>query len=257
MPYETIVFERRDSIGHLLLNRPAQGNALSHVMHREIAALCQDIYDDDELRVLVVSGAGEHFCRGAVLSPSKGADPQEPEEQLPRPALAALSGLIIPTIAAIEGQALGEGLELALACDLRVAAEGAQLGLPQVGQGSLPAGGGTQRLARLVGPGRATEMLILGQPVSAAAAHEMGLVNRLTAPGEALAQALALAETIARGAPWAVRFLKEAVNKGLDLTLEQGLRLEGDLSFLLFSTADRAEGLRAFLERRTPHFGSQ
>lgn len=257
MPYETIVFERRpelvegrrQTIGHLLLNRPSQGNALSHHMHHEIAALCQDIYDDEELRVLVVSGAGEHFCRGA--------DPDQPEEQLPRPGLAALSGLIIPTIAAIEGQALGEGLELALACDLRVAADWAQLGLPQVGQGSLPGGGGTQRLARLVGPGRAAEMLILGEPISAAAAHEMGLVNRLTAAGGALAQALALAETIARGAPWAVRFLKEAVHKGLDLTLEQGLRLEGDLSFLLFSTADRAEGLRAFRERRTPHFGSR
>lgn len=249
MPYATIVFERRQHIGHLLLNRPQQGNALSHRMHHEIAALCQDIYDDDELNVLVVSGAGDHFCRGA--------DPDAPETQLPRPAMAALSGLIIPTIAAIEGETRGEGLELALCCDLRVAAEGASLGLPQVSQETLPAGGATQRLPRLVGSGRAVEMLLLGTTISAAEAHQAGLVNRLASPGEALTGAWALAETIARQAPWAVRFVKEAVHKGLDMTLEQGLRLEADLSFLLFSTADRAEGLRAFLERRTPHFRSQ
>lgn len=249
MPYSTIVFELRDHIGHLLLNRSQQGNALSHTMHHEIAALGEEIYDDDELYVLVVSGAGDHFCRGA--------DPAEPEAQLPRPALAALSGLIIPTIAAIEGEALGEGLELALSCDLRVAGEGARLGLPQVSQGSLPEGGATQRLPRLVGPGRATEMLLLGTALPAAEALQGGLVNRLTPSGRALAEALALAETIAQQAPWAVRFLKEAVHQGLDLTLEQGLRLEADLSFLLFSTADRAEGLRAFLERRTPHFRSE
>jgi enoyl-CoA hydratase len=166
----------------------------------------------------------------------------------------SIAGLSVPSIAAINGDALGGGLELALACDLRVAAEGARLGFPDTSNGLIPSGGGTQRLPRLVGRGKALEMLLTAQPVDAAEASRIGLVNMVVARSQVMATAEKLAQRILSRGPMAVRYAKEAVQKGLEMTLEQGLRLEADLSFILQTTRDRDEGIKAFLEKRPPKF---
>jgi enoyl-CoA hydratase len=159
-----------------------------------------------------------------------------------------------PIIAAIRGYALGGGLELALACDLRIAGEDAQLGLTEINLAIIPGGGGTQRLARLVGRGKALEMILTGARLSAAEALRVGLVERVVPPGDVLSSAQALARSLADKAPVALRYAKEAVVKGLELPLAEGLRLEGDLSTLLRTTEDRLEGARAFLEKRRPRW---
>src|ERR671936_546363 len=159
-----------------------------------------------------------------------------------------------PIIAAINGFALGGGLELALACDIRIAAENAQLGLTEVNLAIIPGGGGTQRLPRLIGRGKALEMILTGTRIGAAEALRIGLVERVVPTGEALKAALEIARAIAAKAPVALRYAKEAVVKGLELPLADGLRLEGDLSTLLRTTEDRVEGAKAFLEKRAPRW---
>ncbi len=162
-----------------------------------------------------------------------------------------------PIIAAIRGFALGGGLELALACDIRVAGEDAQLGLTEINLAIIPGGGGTQRLPRLVGRGKALEMILTGARLSAAEALRIGLVERVVPAGETLAAASELARTLAAKAPVALRYAKEAVVQGLELSLADGLRLENDLSTLLRTTEDRVEGARAFLEKRRPNWKGQ
>jgi enoyl-CoA hydratase len=159
-----------------------------------------------------------------------------------------------PIIAAIRGFALGGGLELALACDIRIAGEDAQLGLTEINLAIIPGGGGTQRLPRLVGRGKALEMILTGARLPAAEALRIGLVERVVPPAEVLPAAMQLARTLADKAPVALRYAKEAVVKGLALPLADGLRLEGDLSTLLRTTEDRLEGARAFLEKRRPRW---
>jgi enoyl-CoA hydratase len=159
-----------------------------------------------------------------------------------------------PIIAAIRGYALGGGLELALACDLRIASDDAQLGLTEVNLAIIPGGGGTQRLPRLVGRGRALEMILTGARVDARAALSIGLVERVVPAADVLAAARELARTLAEKAPIALRYAKEAVVKGLELPLADGLRLENDLATLLRTTEDRVEGAKAFLEKRKPRF---
>jgi enoyl-CoA hydratase len=159
-----------------------------------------------------------------------------------------------PVIAAVNGDALGPGLELALSCDIRLASDRAKFGFPEVAEGFIPAGGGTQRLPRIVGRGKALELILTAETITAKEALEIGLVSKIMPPKELFTQAGSLAKDIAAKGPIALRFIKEAVNKGLDLTLEQGLRLEADLYFLLHTTADRTEGITAFLEKRKPKF---
>jgi len=149
---------------------------------------------------------------------------------------------------------VGQGLELALACDIRIAAEGAKFCLPHTSYGLIPSGGGTQRLPRLVGKGKALEMVLTAEPVDAEEAFRIGLVNKVVPSEKVLSEAEEVAKGITTKGPIALRYAKEAVNKGLDLTLEQGLRLEADLYFLIQTTADRMEGIRAFLEKRPPQF---
>ena len=159
-----------------------------------------------------------------------------------------------PVIAAVNGDCLGAGLELALSCDIRICSENARFGFPEVCYGLIPGGGGTQRLPRIVGKGKATEMILTGEPIDAGEAYRTGLVTKVM-PADRLSDvAEEVAGTLISRAPIAVKYAKEAVNKGTDMTLEQGLRLEADLSFLLQTTEDRAEGIAAFLEKRTASF---
>jgi enoyl-CoA hydratase len=244
MRYQTITYEKKGRAGYITLNRPQKGNELTMQMSRELADICNAANQDDDLNVVVLSAAGDTFC--------SGRDPKEPDAGCE--ASQAIASLEKVTIAAIDGNAFGEGLEMALACDIRIATERARFCLPQVSRGMIPSAGGTQRLPRLVGQGKALELILTTEPVDAKEALRIGLVARVVSPGELSREADNLALKISDYAPIAMRYAKEAVNKGMDLTLDQGLHLEADLYSLIQTTSDRMEGITAFLEKRTPRF---
>jgi enoyl-CoA hydratase len=245
MPDTTIIYIRKDHIAHITLNRPEASNTINQRLAQELEAVCGQINQDDDIYVVTVTGAGgKAFCNGGELGP--GASGFSPA--------GAVASIDRPVIAAINGDALGQGLELALSCDIRLSSDKARFGLPQVAHGLIPMDGGTQRLPRIVGRGKALELLLTAETISAEEALEIGLVSRMVPPEELAGEVEALAENIAAKGPIALKYIKEAVNKGLDMTLKQGLRLEADLYFLLHTTADRTEGIRAFREKRPPQF---
>ncbi len=228
---------------------PDAGNLIDEVTAAELREALTALDDDGSVRAIVLTGDGTDFCRGSGLTGAPSG------ELISSHSVASdIAGVGKATLAAIEGEALDQGLELALACDIRIAGTDARLGLTQAESGGIPWDGGTQRLPRLVGRSRALEMILLCRVITAQAAAAMGLVAEVTAPGEALERAIALAKIIEKHGPVAVRYLKEAVHKGADLALDQAMRLEVDLATLLHSTNDRSEGLRAFAEKRTPEF---
>jgi len=245
MAYSTIIYTAKNHVATLTLNRPAAGNRLSLEMAQEVEEVCRLINQDEGIYVAILTGAGDRaFCRGNQAGKTGAL----------YNAAAAIAAVEKPVIAAINGDALGPGLELALSCDIRLASDKARFGFPEVAGGTIPSDGGTQRLPRIVGKGKALEMILTAETITAKEALEIGLVSRVLPLKELVPEAEALALNIAAKGPVALRFIKEAVNKGLDLTLEQGLRLEGDLYFLLHTTRDRTEGIRAFLEKRKPEF---
>jgi enoyl-CoA hydratase len=245
MPYNAIVYTRKRHVAHVVLNRPDAGNAVNRLLAQELEEACNRINQDRRVYVVTVTGSGEAF-----LSFGDG----EPGSVPPRGAANVIAGIDRPVIAAVNGDAFGEGLEIALSCDIRLASSKARFSLPQVTHGRIPTDGGTQRLPRIVGRGKALELLLTGDIINADEALEMGLVSRVVPPEALEGETQKLAETVAAKGPVALRYLKEAVNKGLDMTLEQGLRLEADLYFLLHTTADRTEGIKAFREKRPPKF---
>lgn len=241
MPDKTVIYTKKGHVANITLNPDKSGaNLITEQLAQEMEAVCQGINQDDDIYVVVITGAGESFCGGS----------ESPRFNV----AAAVAGIDRPVIAAVNGQALGEGLELALSCDIRLASDKAIFGLPQIGLGLIPTNGGTQRLPRLVGKGKAMELILTGETIDAKEAFEIGLVSKVVPHEKLSAEADALAEKIASQAPVSLRFVKEAVNKGMDNTLEQGLRLETDLYLLLHTTADRTEGIKAFLEKRPPQF---
>jgi enoyl-CoA hydratase len=215
---------------------------------------CSGIEERDDLPAAVVlrSNQGAFWLE----PPQSAADCDAPGEAWAE-ATAAVARLTPPTIAAIDGDAVGPAWELALACDLRVATHRARVGSPEVLLGRIPAGGGTQRLTRLVGPTMALRMLLLGEPVSATDAYGIGLIDRLADDGQLDTVVEELVASLRAAAPVAAAYVKESVKAGADLPLGDGLRLEADLSALLQTTADRSEGIRAFVERREPRFTGQ
>jgi enoyl-CoA hydratase/carnithine racemase len=260
MTYEAIRYELTDGIATVTLNRPEVHNAMNERMREELTRCFGDIAAGGDVRVVVVTGAGERaFSAGADIR--EFVAPQVPvrfrDGRRRVDFRAAMDRCAQPIIAAIRGFALGGGLELALACDIRIASEDSQLGLTEVNLAIIPGGGGTQRLPRLVGRGKALEMILTGARVDAREALRIGLVERVVPPGEAFAAAQALARALAEKAPVALRYAKEAVVKGLGLPLDDGLRLENDLATLLRTTDDRVEGAKAFLEKRKPRFTGQ
>lgn len=261
MGYATIALETRGSLAFLALNTPRNANAITEEMSAEVAEACQAVRQDDGVRVLVVTGAGRAFSAGrfppAGLAPD-GAGPAAVLERLRRLRVAShVAAVEKPVVAAINGPATGQGVEIALACDLRLAASTASFVLPHLQHGLLPWDGGTQRLPRLIGLSRATELLLTGRRITARRALAIGLVHQTVPSGQLMAEAAQLAERIASGAPIAARYAKEAVLKSLDLPLEDGLRLEADLAVLLHTTQDRAEGLASFAQRRRPSFSGR
>jgi enoyl-CoA hydratase len=221
---------------------PRRGGKLTAAMAVALMEAVEESEDDDAVRLFVLGSAGLEFCTG--FEPN--IDPRLVE---------TLAALTKPTIAAINGAAFDEGLELAMAMDIRIASPAARFALTQVGRGIIPSFGGTQRLPRLVGPTAAMKMIFTGEKVSARRALRMGLITRLAPRPQALAVIVnEIIETMLARGPIALRLAKEAVLKGADMTLAQGIRLEEDLYALLQTTVDRAEGVRAFLEKRKPLF---
>lgn len=257
MPHRPVHVETEGHVATVTLDLASSGYAFDELAAAELRDACRRIAHDEAIRAAIVTGFGDAFCRGteAMRDHASSTPCVHAPEALDRLRVAdAVAAIGAPVIAALNGDATDQGLELALACDVRIAANGARLGLTQLRAGLIPWDGGTQRLPRLVGLGRAMEMVLTCRLVTAAEALEMGLVSEVVEPGLALERARQVASVIAGHGPIAAGYAKEAVRKGLDLTLDQGLRLEADLSFLLHGTADRAEGIRSFKEKRAPRF---
>jgi enoyl-CoA hydratase/carnithine racemase len=240
MAENTVLYVKKGHVAYITLNRPEAGNAINRELVQELAGVCEGINQDDDVYLAVLSAAGDSFCKGGEGAKTNAA--------------ALVAGINKPVIAAVNGDALGEGLELVLACDIGLASDKARFGLPQVTSGTIPVNGGTQRLPRLIGKGKALEMILTGVIIGAKEAFDIGLVSRVIPSDKLSAEVDAMAEKMAGQAPISQRFVKEAVNKGMDMTLEQGLRLEGDLYFLIHTTADRTEGIKAFLAKKKAEF---
>lgn len=252
-----ILVERLERVEVWTLNRPEASNAISRALGAALAANVERVSADRTLTAVVVTGAGERaFCAGADLKERRGMSEDEVRAFLGglRAQLRALEQSDRIFIAAINGFALGGGTELALACDLRVALPTAKLGLTEVTLGIIPGGGGTQRLSRLIGPGRAKDLVLTGRQVGAEEAYALGLVNRLAERRPVREEALLLAQSIAKNGPIAVAAAKHAIDRGLDVGLDEGLSLEQEEYRRTLVSKDRLEGLAAFAEKRAPRF---
>lgn len=252
-----VLYESQNGIARLTINRPEKLNALDRLTMHEIDRAVTAAGEDASAGVLIVTGMGEKaFVAGADIGELASQSPVEGAAFARRgqEVLNRLERLGKPSIAAINGYALGGGLELAMACTLRLAADTAKLGQPEVALGIIPGYGGTQRLSRLVGPGRALEILLTGEPIDAREAQRIGLVNRVVPAAELLASAEALARTLLGRGPVALRFVLQAVHEGLQMGLAEGLSTEAVLFGLSCATEDMREGTRAFVEKRRPAF---
>jgi enoyl-CoA hydratase/carnithine racemase len=249
--------ERKDGVAWVTLNRPEARNALSREVNLELLMLAGELGDDAGVRAVVLTGAGEAaFCAGADLKERKGVSAADSA-----PFIDAISGAIDawarlprPTIAAMNGSAYGGGLELALACDIRICVDAAELGLTEVKLGIMPGAGGTQRLPRLIGVAAAKELILLGRRISATRAYQLGLVNEVVRPGDLVGVVEGLLAELAGCAPLSVAKAKEAIDRGVDLPLDDALQLERRCYDATLFSEDRDEGLRAFAERRPPRF---
>lgn len=260
MAYETLIREIRDGIAYVTVNRPEKLNALNDQVMIDLKACFEGLQSDMAVRTVILTGSGEKaFVAGADIGVLATQTPVEGKERSIRgqAVLDLIENLGKPVIAAINGYALGGGCELALACTLRVASENARLGQPEVKLGIIPGYAGTQRLPRLIGKGRALELILAAEPVSAAEAWRIGLVNQVVAAKDLITACEALARKIMANGPLAVRFAMEAVNHGMEMTEEQGQYLEATLFGLCCTTADMKEGTRAFLEKRPAKFTGQ
>ena len=249
-----IIFERESTHALLRLNRPDKLNSLSTEMFNALNAHLTELENDKELRVLIITGAGEHaFCAGTDIGELRENDAAQISER-GQIVCNRIENFPLPVIAAINGIAVGGGLELALACHLRIASATASFSLPETKLGLIPGYGGTQRLTRELGVGSAVEMMLTGRTLSAQEALDLGLVNRVVAPSELLYEVISLAEEISKLSPLSIRACLKAVTQGLDLPIDEGFTLETELFASLFATEDAREGLSAFLEKRPPHF---
>ena len=257
MNYENILFEKKNSIAYVTVNRPKVLNALNMATMEELRAAFTDIKDDASVRVGIFTGAGEKaFIAGADIGELSKHSTVSAKEYTHRgqSVLDLIENLGKPVIACINGFALGGGCEIAMACTMRLASENAKLGQPEVKLGLIPGYGGSQRLPRLVGKGIAMQHLLTGEMISAQEAHRIGLVNEVTAPAELIPRAEAIAQKIIANGPLAVQYTMEAVNKGMEMTLPEGLYLEAVLFGIACATEDKNEGTKAFLEKRPAQF---
>jgi enoyl-CoA hydratase len=257
MPYENLLYEKRDGIAYITFNRPKVLNALNRKTIEELHQVLVDARDDSSVRVLILTGAGEKaFVAGADINelaeqtPADGKEFSVYGQNIAR----LLETMGKPSICAINGFALGGGCEMALCCSIRIASKTAKLGQPEVKLGIIPGYGGSQRLARLCGKGVAHELCLTGEMISAEEAQRVGLVNHVYEQAELLPAAETMAKKIIEKAPLAVKYCMEAIERGAEMPLEEGLFLEATLFGLCCATADMREGTKAFLEKRAAHF---
>src|SRR5438445_6386802 len=256
MAYQNILLETNDRISVLTINRPDKRNALNQATRDGMGGALNSLERSPESRVLVITGAGDKaFIAGADINEFEGRTALMQHD--------AMKGLRVfdaieefpkPVIAMINGFCLGGGLETALACDIRIASDTSRLGQPEINLGIIPGGGGTQRLTRLVGEGKAMEIILTGEAIDAAHAKEIGLVNQVVAAGDLRGRVVSLATRIAEKSPVALRMAKDAVKSAARMNLREGLERETDLFCLTFGSEDKAEGVRAFLEKRKADF---
>ncbi len=252
--YQYILVERDERVGLVTLNRPEQLNALNFQLVLELGDVLQEFDRDETIGCIIITGSGEKaFAAGADI---KEMADRSPVEMMISgfEAWEAIRHIHTPLIAAVNGYALGGGCELALHCDMIVASENARFGQPEIGLGIIPGAGGTQRLARTLGKYRTMEMVLTGAQVGAQELVDHGLVNRVVPKGEHLTEAIKLAKIVAAQAPVAARLAKDAVQAAFETSLEEGLEIERKNFFLLFSTEDMREGMRAFIEKRKAQF---
>ncbi len=257
MEYQTLLFEIKDGIALITINRPDKLNALNDQVMAELADVARRLATDDAIRGAILTGAGpKAFVAGADIGDLAKQGPFDGKARALRgqAVLRRLETCGKPVIAAVNGFALGGGCELAMACHLRIASENAKFGQPELKLGIAPGYGGTQRLPRLVGKGVALQLILTGETIDAREAHRIGLVNKVVPSAELLAAAEQLVRAILAMGPLAVRLALEAVDQGLEMSLDEGLLLEANHFGLLAATRDMKEGLGAFLEKRAPRF---
>lgn len=257
MTYQTLLIEESEGIAIVTINRPAAMNAMTESTLKELRDAVQELTENPEVRVVVITGAGEKaFIAGGDISVLRELSPDEARELalLAQGVCRAIEQSPKPFIAAVNGYALGGGCELAMCCDIRIASETARFGQPEVNIGILPGFGGSQRLPRLVGKGRALEMILTGEMVDANEAYRIGLVNRVVSSGELIPAARLLARKMASKSLAAIKLCKEAVVNGMEMDLDRACRYEADLFALSFTTSDQKEGMGAFLEKRPAVF---
>ena len=255
--YQTILLETKNNIATLTINRPKAMNALNTEVLQEIDQAIDEIINSQDVQVVVVTGAGDKaFVAGADIKEmaEKNAVEGQSFSRLGNEIFIKLSNLKQPVIAAINGYALGGGLELALSCDIRIASTNAKIGQPEVGLGIIPGFGATQRLSRAIGPAKAKEYILTARNVKVDEALRVGLFNKVVEPEHLLEEAYKMAERIIGNAPLAVQNAKLVINEGHEISLDQALKLEENTFGLLFATKDQKEGMKAFSEKRKAEF---
>lgn len=258
--YNNLLFENVDGIGFVTINRPKALNALNAETINELDRMFETLENDDSVKAVILTGGGEKsFVAGADITEMQNMSAAEGRAwgKKAQAVFNKIENLPKPVIAAVNGYALGGGCEISMACDIRIASEKAKFGQPEVTLGILPGFGGTQRLSRLVGKGRAKEILFTGDMIDAAEAYRIGLVNKVTAPEELVSTAKEMALKIMSRAPFAIRVCKQAVNTGLNVDLESGVAFEAEVFGLCFATQDQKEGMTAFVEKRKAAFSGK
>jgi enoyl-CoA hydratase len=252
-----VLYEKSNGIARVIINRPKVLNALNTPTWANLRTVFEDARDDDSVRGIILTGAGDKaFIAGADISElaQAGAFQAEESSRFGQAVLELIENLGKPVLAAINGFALGAGCETAMACTIRIAVENAKFGQPEVKLGLLPGGGGTQRLPRLIGKGRALQLILSGETIDAQEAYRIGLVNEVVSAANLMARAETILKQISANAPIAIKFALEATNKGLDTSQNQGFALEASYFGICAATDDKKEGTSAFLEKRVPQF---
>lgn len=252
---EKILVQTTGPVAVIIINRPEVHNAMDRDTWQLLKKTLNDVDEDDSIRAVIITGAGEKaFAAGADLNSLRERSVLETVKAENSKAAMTLEMLSKPTIAAINGYCFGGGLEIALACDIRIASEKARLGQTEINVGIIPGAGGTQRLRNLVGLGKAMEMILTGETVTAEEAYRIGLVNKVAPADQLLKEARKIAVTIAAKSPIAVQLARKSIRNGQDMTMEKGLLLESLYQAVCFSTEDHLEGIDAFLEKRAPKY---
>jgi enoyl-CoA hydratase len=258
MEFENIIYQKEEGIARLIINRPEKMNALNRATRMDMANALGDVRNDPSVKVLVVSGAGgKSFIAGSDLTELSTYSPLDMEQfmsTLAQSLYTQFEQLDKPVIAMIDGQCLGGGLEVAMACDIRIASDRSKFGQPEILIGIMPGGGGTQRLTRLVGAGKAKEMMFTGKPIDAAEALSIGLINRVCPVEELEQTVLSLAKSISKNSSLVLKWIKKSVNMAQETSLRTGLDYEALAECLLFTSQDHEEGMKAFFEKRKAVF---